>query len=167
MKLKDAIQRMQWRFSQTKQFTPNKNDADAFNLILDYINNSVKKEVNQNELFAKLYVKMLTDYLTCLNNDVDASQKAISQTLNKPIDNLYLDFKNRFNTYAFNNFLISEGLDFNKHPTCYNEAEENVNKEVTKHKDWELYAKGIMDLDEVEMQLNWIISLNLNNYKNV
>ena len=29
MKLKDAIQRMQWRFSQTKQFTPNKNDADA------------------------------------------------------------------------------------------------------------------------------------------
>ena len=142
MKLKDAIQRMQWRFSNGKQFTP-----------------------NQNELFAKLYVRMLTDYLTCLNNDVDASQKAISQTLNKPLEALYLEFKNRFNTYAFNNFLIEQGLDFNKHPACYTEAEENVNKEVTKHKDWELYAKGIMDNDEVEMQLNWIITLNLN--KNV
>ena len=76
-----------------------------------------------------------------------------------------MEFKNRFNTYAFNTFLIEQGLDFNKHPACYTEAEENVNKEVTKHKDWELYAKGIMDNDEVEMQLNWIITLNLN--KNV
>lgn len=165
MKLKDAIQRLQWRFGNNKQFLPNQNDADAFNLILDFINSSVKKDVIENELFAKLYVKMLTDYLTCLNNDVDASQKAISQTLNKPLEALYLEFKNRFNTYAFNNFLIDQGLDFKKHPALYSEYEENINKEVTKHKDWELYAKGIMDNDEIEMQLNWIISLNLN--KNV
>lgn len=165
MKLKDAIQRLQWRFGNNKQFLPNQNDADAFNLILDFINSSVKKDVLENELFAKLYVKMLTDYLTCLNNDVDASQKAISQTLNKPLEVLYLEFKNRFNTYAFNNFLIDQGLDFNKHPALYSADEENINKEVTKHKDWELYAKGIMDNDEIEMQLNWIISLNLN--KNV
>ena len=167
MKLKDAIQRIQWRFSTAKQFTPNQNDADAFNLILSYINNSVKKEVNENELFAKLYVKILTDYLTCLANDVDASQKAINQTLQKPLIELYKDFQNKYNGYAFNDFLMSNGVDFNKHPLQYNEIEETINKEATKHKDWEAYAKGIIDQEEAEMQLNWIITLTLNNYRNV
>lgn len=166
MKLKESIQRLQWRFSQGKQFTPNQNDIDALNKVIDYINNSVKKEINENELFAKLYVKTLTDYLTCLNNDVDASQKVISQLLNEPLINLYEKFRLRYNTYAFDNFLKENGVDFNKHPLSYTKEEEEINKEATKHKDWELYANGIMDISEVEMQLNWIITLTLNNFKN-
>lgn len=166
MKLKDAIQRLQWRFSQGKAFTPNPNDIEALNGIIEYINGTVKKEVNENEMFAKLYVKILTDYLTCLANDVDASQKAINQTLQKPLIQLYDEFRSKYNGYAFNDFLLANGIP-DKHPLLYNESEEEKNKFSTTHKDWNLYANGILDKDENEMQLNWIITLTLNHFKNV
>ena len=164
MKLKEAIQRLS--FTVSKQNKPNATDAEALNKILEYLNNSIKREVNENEMFAKLYVYLLFNEVIFYKGDVDMSQAKINEILNQPLIDLYENFRMSFNAIALNNFLHENGLS-EKHPLQYNKEEEAHNKELTKHKDWEMYAKGILEADENEMQLNWLITLTLNKFKNV
>lgn len=164
MKLKEAIQRLS--FTVSKQNKPNVTDAEALNKILEYLNNSIKREVNENEMFAKLYVYLLFNEVIFYKGDVDMSQAKINDVLKQPLVDLYENFRMSFNAIALNNFLHENGLS-EKHPLQYNKEEEEHNKELTKHKDWEMYAKGVLEADENEMQLNWLITLTLNKFKNV
>lgn len=164
MKLKEAIQRLS--FTVSKQNKPNATDAEALNKILEYLNNSIKREVNENEMFAKLYVYLLFNEVIFYKGDVDMSQAKINDVLKQPLIDLYENFRMSFNAIALNNFLHEKGLS-EKHPLQYNKDEEAHNKELTNHKDWEMYAKGILETDENEMQLNWLITLTLNKFKNV
>lgn len=164
MKLKEAIQRLS--FTVSKQNKPNATDAEALNKILEYLNNSIKREVNENEMFAKLYVYLLFNEVIFYKGDVDMSQAKINNVLKQPLIDLYENFRISFNAIALNNFLHENGLS-EKHPLQYNKDEEAHNKELTNHKDWEMYAKGVLEADENEMQLNWLITLTLNKFKNV
>lgn len=164
MKLKEAIQRLS--FTVSKQNKPNNTDAEALNKVLEYVNGSIKKEVSENDLFAKLYVYLLLNETIFFKGDVDMAQRSISKVLEKPILDLYEAHRNSFNAISFNNYLLENGLS-DKHPLAYNEAEQQHNKKITNLKDWELYAKGILEPEENEMQLNWIITLTLNKFKNV
>jgi hypothetical protein len=164
MKLKEAIQRLS--FTVSKQNKPNATDAEALNKILDYLNNSIKKEINENEMFAKLYVYLLFNEVIFYKGDVDMSQAKINDVLKQPLIDLYENFRMSFNAIALNNFLHENGLS-EKHPLLYDPIEEQKNKELTRHKDWEMYAKGILESDENELQLNWLITLTLNKFKNV
>lgn len=164
MKLKEAIQRLM--FTVSKQNKPNNTDAEALNKVLEYINGTVKKEVNENELFAKLYVYLLLNEVIFYKGDVDLSQKKINEVLNLPLIDLYDKFRMSYNAIELNNFLHENGLS-DKHPALYTDAEQQTNKELTKHKDWDLYAKGVVDSEENEIQLNWLITLTLNKFRNV
>lgn len=163
MKLKDAIKRLM--FTVSKQNKPNETDAEALNNVLEYINKSVKKEVNENELFAKLYIYSLINETVFYKGDIDTAQRKINEILSKSLESLYETHRINFNAIALNNFLHENGLS-EKHPLLYNEQEESVNKDLTKHKDWEQLAKGILEVDENEMQLNWLITLTLNKFRN-
>lgn len=164
MKLKDAIQRIS--FTVSKQNKPNATDAEALNKILEYLNNSIKKEVNENDLFAKLYVYSLINETVFYNGDIDNAQVKINEILAKPLESLYETHRINFNAIALNNFLHENGLS-EKHPLLYNQQEEQVNKDLTNHKDWETLAKGVLEVEENEMQLNWLITLTLNKFRNV
>jgi len=164
MKLKEAIQRLS--FTVSKQNKPNSTDAEALNKIMEYVNNSIKKEVNENELFAKLYVYSLIKETVFYKGDIDMAQKRINEVLRKSLYSIYESHRDNFNAISFNNYLHENGLS-DKHPFCYNEAETETNKELTKLKDWKVYANGILEPEENEMQLNWLITLTINNFKNV
>lgn len=164
MKLKEAIQRLS--FTVSKQNKPNQTDAEALNKILEYLNKSIKREVNENEMFAKLYVYLLLNEVVFYKGDIDLGQKKINEVLQIPLIDMYENFRMSFNSIALNNFLHENGLS-EKHPLQYNKEEEAHNKALTNHKDWDLYAKGILEAEENEMQLNWLITLTLNKFKNV
>ena len=164
MKLKEAIQRLS--FTVAKQNKPNPTDAEALNKILEYVNETIKKEVNENELFAKLYVYLLLNEVVFYKGDVDMSQRKINEVLQIPLIDMYENFRMSFNSIALNNFLHENGLS-EKHPLCYTQEEETVNKQLTNHKDYNALMKGILENDENEMQLNWLITLTLNKFKNV
>jgi len=117
-------------------------------------------------MFAKLYVYLLFNEVIFYKGDVDMSQAKINDVLKQPLIDLYENFRMSFNAIALNNFLHENGLS-EKHPLLYDPIEEQKNKELTRHKDWEMYAKGILESDENELQLNWLITLTLNKFKNV
>jgi len=164
MKLKEAIQRLS--FTVSKQNKPNSTDAEALNKLLEYVNGSIKKEVNENELFAKLYVYLLLNETIFFKGDVDMAQKSISKVLEKSLYSLYEIHRDSYNAISFNNYLLENGLS-EKHPLAYNETEQQHNKQITNLKDWDFHAKGILEPEENEMQLNWIITLTLNRFRNV
>lgn len=164
MKLKEAIQRLS--FTVSKQNKPNPTDAEALNKILEYVNGTIKKEINENELFAKLYVYLLLNEVVFYKGDVDMGQKRINEVLQIPLIDMYENFRMSFNAIALNNFLHENGLS-EKHPLQYNKEEESVNLKLTQHPDYIPLMKGILESEENEMQLNWLITLTLNKFKNV
>ena len=74
MEVVKAIKRLAWRFSEaTKRnntFVINQNDLDALNGIAKYIEQTQQQQYIDNQLFAKLfikvYAKMIEHYNTCL-----------------------------------------------------------------------------------------------------
>ena len=164
MKLKEAIQRLS--FTVSKQNKPNPTDAEALNKILEYVNGTIKKEINENELFAKLYVYLLLNEVVFYKGDVDLGQKKINEVLQIPLIDMYENFRMSFNSIALNNFLHENGLS-EKHPLQYKKEEEAVNLKLTQHEDYIPLMKGILESEENEMQLNWLITLTLNKFRNV
>jgi hypothetical protein len=164
MKLKESIQRLS--FTVSKQNKPNNTDAEALNKVLEYVNGTIKKEVNENELFAKLYVYLLINETVFYKGNIDLAQKRINEILRKSLYSLYESHRDNFNAVSFNNYLHENGLS-EKHPLTYNDEEQQINKGLTKLKDWDFYANGILEPEENEMQLNWLITLTINNFKNV
>jgi hypothetical protein len=58
MKVNKAIQRIQWRMNEGG-WKSNENDIEAINSIIDHINESSRSLVNQNDLFARLFVEVM------------------------------------------------------------------------------------------------------------
>lgn len=98
--LKDAGQRLAWRFTESiknqKPFNINKNDLDALNITLQTINAHQKKVIADNILFAKLYTVILQE-LAIHYKSVDVAQQQINRTLALPIDALCNDLVNKLN----------------------------------------------------------------------
>ena len=58
MKVNKAIQRIQWRMNEGG-WKANENDIEAINSIIDHINDSNRNLVQQNDLFARLFVEVM------------------------------------------------------------------------------------------------------------
>ncbi len=78
-----AINRLHWRFTQGMQFKPNKNDADALNIVFDWITRQKEINVLNNDLFAKLYIYHLNQNIRHFKTTVfnNTPQKDLSRIL--------------------------------------------------------------------------------------
>lgn len=79
-----AIKRLSWRFSQQKAFKPNENDINALNDVIKHLNESDKKQINDNRLFAKLYIYNLTETIRKFESTI--FEKEIQKSLHKLLD---------------------------------------------------------------------------------
>lgn len=98
--LKKSVERLIWRFKpdhtgKAKAFYPNDNDVKALNTILGWINRQKQETVNNNQLFAKLYIYFLTQSIRYYETDVldDIPQKELSRILDTPLANFYKAFE--------------------------------------------------------------------------
>ena len=62
MNIEKAVERIGWRLKQ-KHWKSNSNDIQAYNIIVDYVENLQKKIYKNHELFAKLYIHIYGQYL--------------------------------------------------------------------------------------------------------
>ena len=62
MNVDAAIQRLSWRL-ENGAFTPNQKDINSFNGLIQWVNDQRKITIRNNQLFAKLYIHFLNQYL--------------------------------------------------------------------------------------------------------
>ena len=79
MKTKEAISRLAYTIG--KGHKPNETDKLALNSIITFINKSDKEAVQENTLFAKLYVFLLREFLVRYNHDIDFANKQLNREL--------------------------------------------------------------------------------------
>jgi len=94
MKVKDALQRI--GFTIGKQNKPNAVDAEAFNKILWFVNESIETNPNKNICFAKLYIYNLIHYVKYYQS-IDIAQQKLHQVLDLDIESLYSDLMHELN----------------------------------------------------------------------
>ena len=112
MILEKALQRLEWRFTNGT-FTPNQKDFDAVNDIITWINNQKSEAINNNHLFAKLYLYEL-NRLTELHHTTTFDllpQKELSRLLNTPLELFYEAFYKNFNNQIQQEVFENNGIE--------------------------------------------------------
>jgi len=83
MKLADAVSRL--KFTISKGNKPAQTDINAFNKVVEYLQEVQEKTVQENLLFAKLYSYLL-EQLVLRYHSVDFAQKEVSKILSEPME---------------------------------------------------------------------------------
>ena len=171
-----AIQRLAWRFGKATEngntFTINQNDVDAINGIAAYIERTQKEQFKQNELFAKLYIKVYAKMIAHYKTDVfDINvRRRMNDMLSTPMEIIMQDFTEQLNDseryVQFNNL----GIDL-KHPALRTnqEAGEYNEKIISLLKTSNLedvILKDVWSFEDVKEclinEVNNAINLNIN-----
>jgi hypothetical protein len=139
MKTKEALSRL--AFTIQKQNKPNATDAEAFNKILWFVNESIEQNPNKNICFAKLYIYNLIHYVKYYQS-IDIAQQKLHQTLDLDIESLYTQLMNELNN--------TELSDLCKNGTT----------------DYSILKRGIesFDLESTKQNTNAMITLALKSY---
>lgn len=124
MTVEKALQRIMWRFSEPKQFTPNLQDVEAIEAIKTAFDDMKKGLYDSNQGFAKLFIFTYAYFIKHYKADLfdEIPQKEISRMLEKPISVLiqrFTDNLNDSNQYFNLESLIGEL----KHPASETEKE--------------------------------------------
>ena len=92
--LEKAVNKLSWRFGSDKPFKPNQDDIEALNTIFGWINRQKKETLNNNVLFAKLYIYHLTMNIRHYGTTIidDLAQKDLSKILNTDLSLFYDSF---------------------------------------------------------------------------
>ena len=94
MKVKEALNRL--AFTIQKQNKPNQVDADAFNKLLWFVNESIEQNTNKHICFAKLYIWFLLHNIKAYQS-IDMAQKRVHDVLDLDIESLYVDLMKELN----------------------------------------------------------------------
>ena len=154
-----ALDRLAWRFGGGS-FTPNENDIKAYNDLAQYVEKQEKKQINNNLLFAKLYIyayaKLLNHYQTNVFDPIP--QKELSKVLKSPIEGLFIRFKDVLNESDMYTHLDSKKFVYG-HPLTLDEKTKESNLEkmqnLPKYNSW--------NLEDVKENLEAQINLVINN----
>lgn len=137
MDIYKALSRLQWRFSQGKEFKPNENDIESFNEILKYYSETQKQQFEANELFAKLYVYLFqkileNDKSTVFDNN---ARRKIGNLLERPLSQIIEGLKDSLNDSEQYCFFSDVEIEL-KHPALLSreEKQKSVDKAIERIK---------------------------------
>ena len=145
-----ALNRIKWRFTGKSNFKPNEEDIKALNEVIRWINQQKEKTINNNKLFAKLFITFYNDVLTTNETTIldDLAQKQVSRLLALNLNQFYIAFHKQLHTNI--RVSIMEGVD------AKDLSEEDVKKAFE-----EKYS-----LFEVEARLNDMVTEAINKFSN-
>jgi hypothetical protein len=109
MKTKEALSRL--AFTIQKQNKPNATDAEAFNKILWFVNESIEQNPNKNICFAKLYIYNLIHYVKYYQS-IDIAQQKLHQVLDLDIESLYAELMNELNNTELSDLCKNGTTDY-------------------------------------------------------
>lgn len=129
MDINKAVQRLGWRFEKASKksdhsFTINQNDLDALKTIDAFVVKNQKEQLQNQELFAKLYINNLTELIEHYNTSIfdPIPRKRIHGVLRQSLQNLTEKLKDTLNDSEMYKLMKEIGVDL-KHPLLRSEEE--------------------------------------------
>jgi hypothetical protein len=156
--INEAIKHFEWKLANS--WKPTKTDIDAYNKILEFVDQKNKEQFNDNQLFAKLYIKYSTELLRFYKTSVFAklTHKEINRVLSDDINNLIVEYTKVANEQEIYLRMRKNGFT-DKHPAL--KTKEEKEKEVLTKE----MLEDIITFEEAENNLVKRINLTLNTYK--
>jgi len=169
--IKKAINRITWRIGGNG-WKANQNDADAINFIIDFVNVKHKEQINNHQLFAKLYIYVYGQFLSLYDATVfdDIPQKELHRILDKPLEQIIEDFTRQLNNSDKYSFYKELGLS-KKHPLTMTDQEKKSDMKILEavkndKEKLESFITEIWDYEAVKENLEFQINNAINKYRN-
>lgn len=156
MKLKEALKRI--RFTISSKNKPNDTDIEAFNVLAQYLKEVEEKTIQDNLLFAKLYMYLLGKLVSYYNN-ADEANKHIGKILTQKTDNLIGILEMELRAMELRQVL----------PELINTPSKEVRAKLAQYPDIEqqfLSAYDFWDNENVRSHINTQINLSIQRFKN-
>lgn len=115
MNIEKSLNRLNWRFKNPQvkigesKIIINQLDVDAIDFLVKWVNNQKKETLNENELFAKMFVYCLAHEIEFYKDVSFASQK-LQEELSKPLSSNYDKILDTLNRVEMNKYLQSIGI---------------------------------------------------------
>ncbi len=129
MDINKAVQRLGWRFDQASKgpdhsYIINKNDLDALKSIDAFVVKNQKEQLQNQELFAKLYINNLTELIEHYNTTIfdPIPRRRIHGILRQSLQELTEKLKDTLNDSEKYELMKEIGVDLN-HPLLRSDEE--------------------------------------------
>ena len=143
MTIKTALERIFWRFKSIKG---NETDQETLNTLAEFVNDKHTKQLQDNEMFAKVYIFMYSYFLKRYDTDIYDSipQKELHRYLDQPLERIVTRFKDKLNEkeYELQGTIV--------HPA--------IGKSTSKFKE-------VWDYETVKEHLELMINMAINQFK--
>jgi len=144
-------------------------DQQALNTIIEWVNDQRKITLNENQLFAKLFIYLYNQILDRYQSTVfdKIPQVTISKLLKTDLEYFYQAFTDSLNSNEAYHTMKENGIDL-KHPAILSDKEKYENdlklKEMS-DSDFDKIAKGTWEIEDVRDELNKMITNALNRFQ--
>ena len=97
MNIKKTIEHFQFKLKNV--WKASATDIDALNSITEFVNDKHNKQLQDNEMFAKVYIFMYSYFLKRYDTDIYDSipQKELHRYLDQPLERIVTRFKDKLN----------------------------------------------------------------------
>lgn len=163
MNIQKAFQRLSWRFSNGK-FEPNQNDLEALKFLADWVNREKEREIQEQTLFAKMYVYCFYHELD-FYKDISFAQNKLHEILQKPLNEQYSSFLKKLNDHELDLFMREHKLD--KDWINTEKILEQKETITNTQKTLKQLVVGKWSLEQVTKSLNNQLTEAINKYKSL
>ena len=153
-------------YTISNQNKPNKNDIDALNGVIEYVNSEKDRLINNHRMFARIYISSFTYGIYKTNGNYQKISNNLLDVLKTPLETIYNDFHQQMNETEFENVTDLLGMS-NKHPAIRTPEENENDKRIVSEN-----AKDITEAlthynkEDVYDRLNSLMSDLIEDYGN-
>ena len=160
MTIKKAIDHFIWKFKNKWQ--PTQKDVDCLNEIITFVEDKHKKQFNDYQLFAKLYVMVYAQYLKRYDATVfdDLPRNELTRYLDQPLERIIQRFTDRLNESELYEFMEKHGFD--GHPATKSPEEKRQEMKKLDELNHDVLLTNSWDYDTVKEHLEHQINTTIN-----
>jgi len=167
MTIKKAIEHLKWKYRN--KWNPTQLDVDVLNTFIEFVEEKHKKQLQDYNLFAKLYIMVYAQFLDKYKATVfdDIPKKELSRYLDQPLEVIIQRFTDKLNESELYELFKDLNIEM-KHPALKSESIKNketdlLEKALKEDDNLERFTGHLWDYetvkDNLELQINSVIEM--------